>query len=46
MINSSNYIPEFYKVVASARKSNSAKDWVDNMKLFKGGIYNSQVFKK
>lgn len=40
----SNYIPEYYKVVASCRLSKSAEDWIKNMKLYKGGIYNSQVF--
>jgi hypothetical protein len=37
----SNYFPEYYKVVASVRNSKSAKDWINNMKMFTGGIYNS-----
>jgi hypothetical protein len=36
-----NYIPEYYKVVASVRNSKSAKHWINNMKMFTGGIYNS-----
>lgn len=27
----SNYIPEYYKVVASARISNTANEWIKNM---------------
>ena len=37
----SNYIPEFYKVVASVRLSKSGTDFIKYMKTFKGGIYNS-----
>ena len=41
MLKNSKYIPEFYKVVASVRLANSAKEWIEYMRKFKGGIYNS-----
>jgi len=36
-----NYMPEYYKVTASTRLAKGAKDWVDLMKAFEGGVYNS-----
>lgn len=36
-----NYKPEYMKVVGSVRLAKSGKEWVELMKTFRGGIYNS-----